>query len=187
MIARFRASAVAALCAVSALLAGCDQGVFVNRNPTPSAFSGYDNIQQVAANGRNQIVVYNSPFPPDATINSILAAAQKRYASNQYRFFAGPPTPDWNGYTVLLAFSDGVTGNRNLCQNRQQPLRPMTGGWTTIFAEYCLGDILVTEATAYTRPVNGPDDPRFTKLVEAALGGLFEYWVPNRTGAAPRN
>jgi hypothetical protein len=175
--------AVLALAALG--LVACDDGVYVNRSALV-AYSGEIYVQSTAAIGANQIVVFNSPYVPDATINGILAAARERYASDQYRFFAGPPTPEWNGYTVILAFSDGPLGNQNLCKNKQMPLRPMSGGWTTVFAEYCLNDILVSEVTAYTRPVNGPDDPRFSNLMGSVFSALFEYRPPTNTGGRQR-
>jgi hypothetical protein len=162
-------------------LTACGDGIYVNRTETV-AYSGETYVQSSAAIGTNQVVVFNSPYAPDETINSVLTAARERYTSNQYRFFAGPPIADWNGYTVLMAFSDGPLGNQNLCKNRQIPLRPMSGAWTTIFAEYCLGDILVSEVTAYTRPVNGPNDPRFSQLVGSVVSGLFQYRLPTNTG-----
>jgi hypothetical protein len=168
----------AALILAGAGLSACDQGVFVNRSESPTAYSGFYYVQSTAAMGTNQVVVYNSPYPPETTVGGILSAAQARYQSNQYRFFAGPPVADWNGYTVVLAFSDGPLGNQNLCVNRDQPLRPMSAGWTSLFAEYCLGSTLVTEASAYTRVVTGPDDPRFAKLVGGVIAALFEYRPP---------
>jgi hypothetical protein len=167
-----------ALILAAAVLSACDQGVFVNRSEAPTAYSGSYYVQSTAAIGTNQIVVYNSPYPPEPTIEGVMKAAQARYQSNQYRFFAGPPVADWNGYTVVLAFADGPQGNRNLCVDPNQPLRPMSAGWTSVFAEYCLGPTLVTEASAYTRLVAGPDDPRFVKLVGGVLAALFEYHVP---------
>src|SRR4051794_15532253 len=105
---------VAPLAAVA--LAACDTtGIFINRSESPSAYGGANYAWSTAAMGSNQVVVYNSPYTPDATINGILGAAHARYQSDQYRFFAGSPIEDWNGYTVVLAFSDGPVGNRNLC------------------------------------------------------------------------
>jgi hypothetical protein len=169
---------LAVLILAGTLLSACDKGIFVNRSETPTAYSGAYYVSSTAAMGTNQVVVYNSPYPPEPTVSGVLTAAQQRYQSNQYRFFAGPPGADWNGYTVVLAFSDGPQGNRNLCIDRDLPLRPMTAGWTSVFAEYCLGPTLVTEASAYTRVVTGPDDPRFNELVGGVLAALFEIRPP---------
>src|SRR5882757_7852747 len=105
----------AALILVGLALSACADGIFVNRSEAPTAYGGSYYVQSTAAIGTNQVVVYNSPYPPEPTISGVLSAAQARYQSNQYRFFAGPPAADWNGYTVVLAFADGVQGNRNLC------------------------------------------------------------------------
>lgn len=169
---------LAALVSLCAVLSACDNGVFVNRSEAPTAYSGGYYAWSTAAMGTNQIVVYNSPYPPEQTVISVLNAAHARYQSNQYRFFAGAPIVDWNGYTVVLAFADGPLGNSNLCVNRDQPLRPMSAGWTSVFAEYCLGPTLVTEASAYTRTVTGPDDPHFAELVGGVIAALFEYRPP---------
>jgi hypothetical protein len=140
-------------------------------------------VQSLGATGTNQVVVFNSPYAPDPTINAILDAARKRYTSNQFRFFAGAPIPEWNGYTLLVAFSDGPLGNQNLCKNRQTPLRPVSADRTSLFVEYCVGDVLVSEVSAHSRPVKGVDDPQFAKLMGAAFAGIFEYRLPTSAGA----
>jgi len=155
----------------------CTDGVYVNRSEYGTAYSGVQYVQYSAAMGTNQIVVFNSQYPPEPTLQSILSAAQTRYRSNQYRFFVGAPPQDWNGYTILLAFADGVQGNTNLCRNRNQPLRPVSAGKTALHAEYCYGETLVVEANGYTQAVSGPDDPRFAKLVQGVVSALFEQPV----------
>jgi hypothetical protein len=172
----------AALILAGMTLSACDDGVFVNRSESPTAYTGYFYVQSTAMMGINQVVVYNSPYAPDPTIKGVLDAAHLRYQSNQYKFFAGAPIADWNGYTVVLAFADGIQGNQNLCVNREEPLRPTKPGWTSIFAEYCLGSTLVTEANAYTKAVSGLDDPRFAKLVGGVISALFEYHTPPQHG-----
>ena len=172
---RNRYLALGMIAAGAMFLAACESGVSVVRYESSTAFSGEVYGNDLAAHGSNAVTVYDSPFPPDRTNAAILNALHERYAGNQYRFFSGDPPPDWNGYTIVLAFADGVLGNSNLCRNPAQPRRPTSAGRTAMFGEVCLGDILVTEVQGYGPPVSGPDDPGLSKLTGAVVAELFAY------------
>ncbi len=154
-------------------VAACD-GVVVNRSELGSTYSGALYAQSQAASGTNSLMVRNSPFPPDA----VLTAVRERYQGGQFRFGLGPAPQDWNGYTVVLAFGGAPVGNQNLCQNPNLPL-PLATGHTTVIADYCYGNLLVTEASGWTSTISGPDDPRFKNLVGSVVAELFSYRFPN--------
>jgi hypothetical protein len=151
-------------------LSACD-GAFVNRSEGASVYTGYLYAQSQAAGGTNAVMVRNSPFPPEA----VVSALQDRYQSDQYRFGLGPSPVDWNGYTVVLAFGGAPVGNQNLCQNPNLPLPVAASGRTAVIAEYCVGNILVSEATGWTSAVNDPQDPRFKNLLGDIVAELFSY------------
>ena len=160
-------------------LGGCD-GVVVNRSEIAGGYTGYLYAQTQAAGGVNGLVVRNSPFPPEA----VLAALQARYQSNQYRFALGP-SPEWNGYTVIIAFGGAPVGGQNLCQNPALPSGPVLSDTTSVIADYCYGTTLVSEATGWTSAVSSPNDARFQRLVGDVVAELFSYRVrPGNHGQA---
>jgi len=176
----------ASLVVSSLALAACSGGdVVVQRSESPTAFSGDTYVQYSAAYGANAISIYNPPFAPEATVDAVLAAARERYASGQYRFFAGPPPEDWNGYTIRIAFGR-ILGNSNLCAKPEQPLFPAAAGRTELLAEYCYGGILVTEARGWAPALTGPDDPHLKQVVAGMVAELFAY-RPRRGSKPPRN
>jgi hypothetical protein len=151
-------------------LTACD-GTIVNRSEVAGGYTGFLYTQSQAAGGTNAVMVRNAPFAPDA----VVTALQDRYQSDQYRFGLGPTPADWNGYTVVLAFGGAPVGTRNLCQDPNLPLAAPSGGRTTVVGDYCLGNILVSEATGWTSAVQDPQDPHFKNLVGDVVAELFSY------------
>ena len=151
-------------------LTACD-GTMVNRSEVAGGYTGFLYTQSQAAAGTNAVVLRNSPFSPPA----VVSAVQSRYQGDQYRFGLGPSPADWNGYTVVLAFGGAPVGNQNLCQNQNLPLPVAASGRTTVVGDYCLGNILVSEATGWTTSVNTAEDPRFRKLVGDVVAELVSY------------
>lgn len=161
-------SCIAAIATVA--LTACD-GVFVNRSEGASVYTGYLYAQSQAAGGTNAVMVRNSPFPPEA----VVTALQDRYQGDQYRFGLGASPADWNGYTVVLAFGGAPVGNQNLCQNPNLPLPVAASGRTAVIGEYCVGNLLVSEASGWTSAVNDPQDQRFKNLIGDVVAELFSY------------
>ncbi len=164
----------AALLALGAALAlgACTYGITTYRseaagNPSMQIYAPY-----AALNGTNLAVILGNPFPADKTNEGVLAVMRVRNPMQRYRF-ALVPTPDWNGYSVILGFGEPPIGNQSLCQNPALPLRPMPAGRTALMADLCYGPLLITEATGHTATVGGPDDPRFGDLVGGVLEELF--------------
>jgi len=149
-------------------VAGCSDTVMVNRSEVAGGYTGAFYVQTSAQNGSNAVVVRNSPFPDAVVVDALRA----RYQSSQYRFTSGPAA-DWNGYTVVLGFGTAPVGNQNLCRNPNLPLVASTADATTLFGEYCYGNILVTEAEGRTAAVSGPDDPKLNKLIGDVVAELF--------------
>ena len=158
---------LAVLPAGALALSAC-AGVTTVRSEGGSTYSAGLYVQSVAQVGTNAVVVRNSPFPPDA----VLAALRDHYRGNRYRFALGTP-PDWNGYTVLIAFGGPAIGNESLCANPNQPQRSPAGGGVELVAEYCYGNRLVTEVLGRAPALSGPEDPRFRELIGQSVDELF--------------
>lgn len=148
-------------------LAACG-GVTTVRLIGGANYSAAGYVQTAAQNGTNAVVVRNSPFPADA----VLAALRARYQGNQYRFALGTP-PDWNGYTLILAFGGPPAGSQSLCANPNLPQPASPGGVVELMANFCYGNRLVGEALSRAPALTGPDDPNFRKLIGQTIAELL--------------
>lgn len=175
----------AALVGALALLAGCN-GVTTYR----SEGAGNPSLQlyapDAALNGSNLALIRNNPFPSDPAGVAIVGVMNANNPMRLYRF-ALTPQPDWNGYTVILAFGESPVGNQTLCQNTTLPPRPMPPGKTAVIADLCYGPQLITEVYGHTDAVSGPDDPRFAALIGGVLEDLFAQRQPHYPHAVPRD
>lgn len=162
--------AAAVLGAALAALAGCN-GVTTYRseggNPSAQTYAPY-----AALNGTNLAIVRNGPFPGDPAGLAVVGVMNVNNPMQQYRF-APAPTPDWNGYTVVVAFGNPPVTNISLCQNTSMPVPPMPAGETAITVDLCYGPQLITEVMGHAPAVDGPEDPQFAQLVSQALSDLF--------------
>jgi hypothetical protein len=143
-------------------------GITTVRSEGGTTYSAGLYVQSVAQSGTNTVVVRNSPFPPDA----VLTALRDYYRGDRYRFALDRP-PDWNGYTVLIAFGGPAIGNQSLCENPNQPQLSPAGGEVDLVAEYCYGNRLVTEVLSRALALGGPDDPGFRELIGQSIDELF--------------
>jgi hypothetical protein len=163
---------LACLVGAIALPSCAGDGVTTVRSRTAGTYSAGLYVQSLAQNGTNSVMVRNSPFPAEA----VLAALRARYEGGQYRFALGTP-PDWNGYTVIIAFGGPPVGSQNLCVNPNQPQSTTSAG-SEVVADYCYGSRLVTEVVSRGPAVSGPDDPRFRELIGQSIAELFTNETP---------
>ncbi len=152
-------------------LAGCADSVMINKSEGVADYTADFYVQTAAANGTNGVVVRNGPFGPGSD-EAVLAALRARFASGQYRFALGSAAPDWNGYTIVIAFGAATVGNQTQCANPNLPLIPASGR-TAVVADYCYGKRTVAEVTAFTGPVSGPNDPSFVRMIGDVAENLF--------------
>jgi hypothetical protein len=134
--------------------------------------------------GSNLTLIRNNPFAADPAGLGIVAVMNTNNPMQMYRF-ALTPQPDWNGYTVVLAFGEAPIGNQNLCQNSALPPRPAPPGETALIADLCYGPQLITEVSGRAPAVGGPDDPQFAALVSGVLSDLFARRQPDHPHAFP--
>lgn len=166
----------ALLAGALALLSACT-GITTYR----SEAAGNPNLQleapYAAMNGSILAIVRNNPFPSDPAGQMIVAVMNANNPMQKYRFSL-VPMPDWNAYSVVLAFGETPVGNVSFCQNTMVPPRPMPPGETAVVADLCLGPQLVTEVWGHSPAVSGPDDPRFASLIGGVLEDLFALRQP---------
>ena len=180
-----RTISAAALAGALALLAGCN-----NVTTFRSEAAGNPNLQleapSAAMNGSNLALIRNNPFPGDPAGLAIVGVMNANNPMRMYRF-APTPQPNWNSYTVILAFGELPAGNVTLCQNTTLPPRPMPQGETAVIADLCIGPRLITEVYGHCPAVRGPDDPQFAALVGGVLEDLFAQRQPHYPRAVPHD
>ena len=178
-----RAASAALLAGVLALITGCN-----NVTTFRSEAAGNPNLQleapSAAMNGSNLAIIRNNPFPSDPAGLAIVGVMNANNPMQMYRF-ALTPQPNWNGYTVILAFGELPAGNVTLCQNTALPPRPMPPGETAVIADLCIGPRLITEVYGHSPAVSGPDDPQFAALVGGVLEDLFAQRQPHYPRVTP--
>jgi hypothetical protein len=85
---------------------------------------------------------------------------------------AAPNTP---GARLVIIFnpSDPAAAKRDVCGDVAALDLDEPGQRLVIRAAYCIGNEMVTRVTAVERPIKGPDDPRFSKLLRQVVSQLF--------------
>lgn len=85
---------------------------------------------------------------------------------------AAPSTP---GARLVIIFnpSDPAAAKRDVCGDVAGLDLGEPGQRLVIRAAYCIGNEMVTRVTAAERPLKGPDDPRFSKLMRRVVSQLF--------------
>ncbi len=175
-----RLGLLAATFAGALALAACEHGITTFRSEASGWPTEQYNAPYAALNGTNLAIVRDNPFPADKGNEAVLAVMRVNNPMRMYRF-ALAPTPDWNGYSVILGFGESPVGNQNLCQNPALPLRPTPVGRTSLIADLCYGPLMITEVYGHTDVVGGPDDPRLAALV----GGVLEDLLALKTRQHP--
>jgi len=181
------------LLALAAALCGCADGSTVHYNYYNS---GYEpgHVMLAAANGPSLAVIRNDPFPQDRNNEGVLAAMQGRNLGPRMYFSQSPRPDDKYGYKVVLNFggasSAGDTGYTSPAytlsgasyQCQAQPTPPATApasGDITVTGAFCVGDRLLTDASASIGGATGPDDPRFQRLIGDMMVALTPPYIPN--------
>lgn len=161
-----RVSIASALLAVAAC---SSSGITVMRSEGGANYSAAVDVQTIAANGTNAVVVRNSPFPPQVIVDAL----NGRYTSGQYRFALAPAEHDWNGYTVVIGFGGPPVGTHTQCDDPNAALSPASAGETVITGDYCYGNRTVSEAVGRSPALTEASDPRLGDLVGGVVAELF--------------
>jgi hypothetical protein len=182
--------------ALAAALCGCADGLdgsVVSHNYYNSAYEP-GQIALAAASGPSLAVIRNNPFPEDQNNEGVLAAMQGRNLGPRMYFTQTPRPDDKYGYKVILSFngvsssgesyspSSGYSPFGYNAQCQAQPTPPSTGRLTdyiSVTGTFCVGNLLLTDASASVSGATGPDDPRFKRLIGDMMVALTPPYLPH--------
>ena len=181
-----RAPIVAAL---SAALCGCADASVIHFNYYNSAYAP-SQVDLASANNPSLAVIRNNPFPEDRNNEGVLAAMQGRNLGQRMYFSQTPRPDDKYGYKVILNFGTGspsggyapLTNVFPECQLGPTPpsATPDRGDISiSVFASFCVGDLLLTDASGSIGNSTGPDDPRFRRLIGDIMVALTPPYIPH--------
>jgi len=173
--------------ALSAVLCGCAGTSVVHHNYYNSAYEP-GHIALAAANSPSLAVIRNDPFPQDRSGEGVLAAMQGRNLGPRMYFSQTPRPDDKYGYKVILSFGGAVPeagyapgyGASYQCQAGPAPAAAApAGGTISVDAAFCVGNLLLTDASGSISGATGPDDPRFQRLIGDIMVALTPPYIPN--------
>ena len=171
-------------------LCGCSDASLVHYNYYNS---GYEpgHVALAAANGPSLAVIRNDPFPQDRNNEGVLAAMQARNLGPRMYFSQTARPDDKYGYKVVLNFGAARSGDAGYmgyslngasaeCQAPPTPpnAAPLAGE-IKVTGAFCIGDRLLTDASASISGATGPDDPRFKRLIGDMMVALTPPYIPN--------
>lgn len=166
---------------LSTALAACADGVSVSHNYIPQ-HGVPRHADYAAALGPTPVVMPNAPFPPP----TVVAAMHKNNPRHHLVFTTDPPANLAGGYRVLLTFDFRPAGDLRVCQ--QPPVVPAAASEpparaaTRVYAAFCLGPALLSEAVATAPRLESPRDPRFSRLMGDLLAALMPQREPHEGG-----
>jgi hypothetical protein len=185
--------------ALGAALCGCEGASVIHHNYYNSAYEP-GHITLAAANNPSLAVIQNDPFPQDTNNEGVLAAMQGRNLGPRMYFSQTPRPDDKYGYKVILNFGAasgagdagygtsgyGTFGNvlpgGASYQCQAQPTPPVAApasGDITVTGAFCVGNLLLTDASGSVSGVSGPDDPRFRQLIGDMMVALTPPYIPH--------
>jgi hypothetical protein len=154
------------------LLAGCASGVAVSRTHY-TQLGIPSQVELAAAQGPTLVNLHHSPFPDQAVL-----AAMRVHNPRPYMTYstaeAGGPYP----YRIVLGFGSRPPGGSADCRVFSQPAAPAPAGKTEMYGAFCLGNQLLSEASAVAPAVKSADDPAFARLTGDLLSALLPIRDP---------
>lgn len=152
--------------ALAMLAAGCTDVRVVEPG---SGQSYYDGVFEYATrDGSIKTVVVGAPFVPGATNVAALTTETMKGANRGPTVDFVPvswPQSD-GGYRVVVVFNGATAFTaEDVCKlGAELPTAP-TAAETTMDISFCIGKDLISSAKGYTKPLAGPQDPRYRDLV----------------------
>ena len=174
-----------------AILCSCADWSVIYYNYYNSAYEP-GQVNLAAASGPSLAVIRHNPFPNDRNNEGVLAAMQGRNLGQRMYFTQTPRPDDKYGYKVILSFngvsspgeptysSDSTYGYSAECQARPTP--PSASRVTddiTVTGAFCVGNLLLTDASGSIGDATGPDDPRFRRLIGDIMVALTPPYIPH--------
>ncbi len=146
--------------------------------------SGYtpSHVTLAAANNPAQAVIRGNPFANDADDRGVIAAMQGRNFGPRIYYAPTPRPGDIYGYKVVMSFNGVGPNNYDLCKSPPAPPKPSGTARIDASAAFCVGEVLLTDASGHVTGAAGPDDPKFKALVSDLILALTPPYDPNRRG-----
>jgi hypothetical protein len=154
------------------LLAGCGNGVAVSRTHYTRLGIPAD-VELAAAQGPTLVNLYRSPFP-DPDVMAAMRAHNPRPHMSYSTAATGGPYP----YRIVLGFGSRPAGGSADCRVFNQPAGPAPAGKTEMYGAFCLGDQLLSEASAVAPEIKSAGDPAFARLTGDLLAALLPMRDP---------
>ncbi|HJS30346.1 MAG TPA: hypothetical protein VJ924_00025 [Alphaproteobacteria bacterium] len=162
-------------------LAGCAGVSTVTNFYYNSAYTPA-HVTLAAANNPSQAVIRGSPFANDIDNQGVIAAMQGQNWGPKM-FFAPTPRPDdLYGYKMVIAFNGMGPNNDALCKAPPAPAKPSGGDRIDASIAFCVGEVLLTDASGHITGVSGPEDPKFKRLISDLMLTITPPYDPNRRG-----
>lgn len=144
--------------------------------------SGYEpgHVALAAANNPALAVIRGDPFANDPNNAGVLAAMQGRNFGPKIYFAQTPRPDDRYGYKVVLDFGVSGYGYGSACEAGPAPPNPRPPGERIdVAAAFCVGDVLLTDASGSVSGATSPDDPRFRRLIGDIMVALTPLYNPH--------
>lgn len=141
-------------------LSACE-GVTISQQYFPQ--SGVPSHADYAASlGPTPVLMRNSPAPPA----SVIAALQQNNPRQKMAFTSEPLASGSSGYRVLLAFDEPAAGGMQICRDSFTGAAATANAATTrVYGAFCVGTMLLSEATATAPRLSGPTDPLLARIM----------------------
>jgi hypothetical protein len=167
---------------VGSTLCACADMSIVHNSYYNSAYTP-GHVQLAAASGPALAVIRNDPFPADRDNAGVLAAMQGRNFGPKMFFTQAPRPDDRYGYKVVLDFGSASARYASQCTVAPAPPAAVpSSGPIAVTATFCVGDLLLTDASGSISGASGPDDPLFRRLIGDLMVALTPPYDPNRRG-----
>lgn len=154
------------------VLAGCTEGVAVSRTYY-TRIGIPSHVELAASQGPTLVNLYRNPFPDAEVIAALRIHNPRPYMAFSTAAGSGPYP-----YRVVLGFGSRPPGGSADCRVFEQAPGPPPAGQTEIFGAFCLGDQLLSEASARAPSVTSADDPAFARMTGDLLLALLPIHDP---------
>ena len=162
------------------VLAGCTGVSTVTNFYYNSAYTPA-HVTLAAANNPAQAVIRGNPFANDVDNQGVIAAMQGQNWGPKIFFTPTARSDDIYGYKMVLAFN-GIGPNNDLCRAPSAPPKPSGTDRIDASIAFCVGEVLLTDASGHITGVAGPGDPKFKRLVSDLMLTVTPPYDPNRRG-----
>ena len=173
---------LAAFAAVS--LAACAGGTTVSRVHIAQSYLPIE--LYVVATGENELrtIIVGDPFdmPKDAFERVVLASLEGQNFGPPLNLSTDPEREDARKRQVVIAFNlTNIKHADTLCSGSAETVKLAdTVGRLTVTGVYCAGGLYLTQATARSDVVTGPDSEQFRRLMTQLAIALFPAENPHR-------